>query len=90
VLAARSGDMGAVKRIVSQINEAFADSATFQYAQIYAQLQDNDRAFAALEKGFEVKDPGVTGVRTDPFLDPIRKDPRYAAFVKKLNFPSPN
>ena len=88
VIAARSGDMTTVKRILSQIHEAFADAATFQYAQIYAQAHDNNGAFAALDKGFEVKDPGVTGVRTDPFLDPIRNDPRYAGFVKKMNFPA--
>jgi TolB-like protein/tetratricopeptide (TPR) repeat protein len=87
VISARSGDMQAVDRIVSQIRVAFADAATFQYAQIYAQAHDNDRAFAALEKGLEVKDPGITGVRTDPFMDPIRTDPRYTAFVNKLNFP---
>ncbi|MGN6057842.1 MAG: TIR domain-containing protein [Sphingomicrobium sp.] len=88
VIAARSGDLQSVERIVSRIRSTFADAATFQYAQIYAQAHDSDRAFAALEKGFEVRDPGVTGVRTDPFLDPIRKDSRYAAFVGKLNFPA--
>jgi serine/threonine-protein kinase len=87
VIAARSGDAAGVERILSRLRDGFADAATFQYAQIYAQAHDNDRAFAALEKGFAVKDPGVTGVRTDPFLDPIRSDPRYAGFVKELNFP---
>lgn len=87
IIAARAGDMSAVQRIVSQMRTLFADAAMFQYAQIYAQARQNDRAFAALEKGFQVKDPGVTGVRTDPFMDPIRNDPRYAGFVKKLNFP---
>lgn len=87
-LAARSGDMKTVERIVLQMRKLFADAATFQYAQIYAQTRQLDRAFEALEKGLEVKDPGVTGLRTDPFLDPIRNDPRYAALVKKLNFPS--
>jgi serine/threonine-protein kinase len=88
VIAARSGDMAAVDQFLSQIHEAFADAATFQYAQIYAQVHDNDRAFAALDKGFDVKDPGVTGVRTDPFLDPIRNDRRYAGFLKRLDFPT--
>ncbi len=87
-LAARSGDMKGVERITLQMHKLFGDAATFQYAQIYAQTGQLDRAFDALEKGIEVKDPGVTGLRTDPFLDPIRSDPRYAALVKKLNFPS--
>ena len=60
----------------------------FQYAQIYAQSRQLDRAFEALEKGLEVKDPGVTGVRTDPFLDPVRLSPRYAALVKEIRFPT--
>jgi serine/threonine-protein kinase len=90
VISARAGDREALERIVSQIRVAFADAATFQFAEIYAQARDNDRAFEALDKGLKVKDPGITGVRTDPFLDPIRDDPRYPAFVKKLNFPTPS
>ena len=30
---------------------------------------------------------GLLDVRNDWFLEPIRKDPRYAAFVAKLDFP---
>lgn len=86
-IAARAGDLKSVERIVSQIRQSFADAATFQYAQIFAQARQSDRAFEALDKGVEVKDPGVTGLRTDPLLDPLRKDPRYAALVKKLKFP---
>lgn len=86
-IAARAGDLKTVERIVSQIRQSFADAATFQYAQIFAQARQPDRAFEALEKGVEVKDPGVTGLRTDPLLDPLRKDPRYEPLVKKLKFP---
>jgi TolB-like protein/tetratricopeptide (TPR) repeat protein len=87
ILLARSHDAAGVERSVTRIRQLFADAATYQYAQIYAQAGNNDRAFAALAKALEVKDPGVTGIRTDPFLDPIRRDPRYAALVKRMNFP---
>ena len=88
IIAARAGDSSAVQRIVSQIQKGSGDSAMFQYAQVYAQARQFDPAFEALEKGLAVKDPGVTGVRTDPFLDPIRRDPRYLPLVKKINFPA--
>jgi serine/threonine-protein kinase len=88
VMAARSADMKAVERIVSHMRVLFADAATYNYAQVYAQARQNDRAFAALEKALEVKDAGLTGLRTDPFIDPIRADQRYAALVRKLNFPA--
>ncbi|MFL6735567.1 MAG: TIR domain-containing protein [Sphingomonas sp.] len=90
IMAARSGDTSAVERIVSQIHKGSGDAAMYQYAQVYAQSRQLDRAFEALEKGLAVRDPGVTGVRSDPFLDPIRSDPRYAALVKKINFPACN
>ena len=88
IIAARAGDRSAVERILSQIRKGSGDSAMFQYAQVYAQARQLDHAFEALEKGLVVKDPGVTGVRTDPFLDPIRRDQRYPALVKKVNFPA--
>jgi serine/threonine-protein kinase len=87
IIAGRAGDATAVERIVSQIQKGSGDSAMFQYAQVYAQARQLDHAFEALEKGLAVKDPGVTGVRTDPFLDPIRRDPRYRDLVRKVNFP---
>ena len=88
IIAARAGDTSEVERIVSQIHKGSGDSAMFQFAQVYAQARQLDRAFEALEKGLAVQDPGVTGVRTDPFLDPIRRDPRYPGLVKKVNFPA--
>ena len=66
----------------------FGDTASYNVAGIYAQARDSDRAFATLAKAVEVKDPGLTGLKTDPFLDPIRADPRYASLVKQLSFPT--
>jgi TolB-like protein len=88
IIAARAADTNAVERIVSEIHKGSGDAAMFQYAQIFAQARQLDRAFEALEKGLAVKDPGVTGVRTDPFLDPIRRDRRYLELVKKVKFPA--
>jgi TolB-like protein len=88
ILAARSRNLAAVEKSIAQIRELFADAASYQYAQIYAQAGENDRAFAALGKALEVKDPGMTGIRTDPFLDPIRTDARYTALLKRMNFPT--
>ena len=87
IIAARAGDTNGVDRILSQIRKGSGDAAMFQYAQVYAQAGRLDRAFEALDDGLVVKDPGVTGVRTDPFLDPIRRDPRYTDLVKKIAFP---
>ena len=87
IVDARSLDAAAVQRNVAKMRDQFGDAASYQYGQIYAQAKDNDRAFAALTKALEVKDPGLTSLKTDPFLDPLRGDPRYAALLNRLDFP---
>ena len=64
------------------------DAASYQYAQIYADLGDKDRAIAALEHAWSVRDPGLFNVRVDPLLDPLRSDPRFQAIVRRMNFPA--
>ena len=88
IIEARARNPAAVERIVAQMRESFGDAASYNYAQVHAQAGDRDRAFAALNKALKVKDPGLTGLRTDPFMDPIRRDPRYDALLKQLNFPA--
>ena len=88
IIDGRLRNLRAVERTVADMRELFGDAASYNYAQVFAQAGDKDRAFAALGRAFEVKDPGVTGLKTDPFLDPIRSDPRFTAFVRRANFPS--
>jgi hypothetical protein len=66
----------------------FADQGSYQYAQIYAQRGDKDRAFAALDRAWAVHDPGLTNLKIDPFVDPLRSDRRFVALFRRLNFPS--
>jgi TolB-like protein len=63
------------------------DAASYQYATIYAQRGDVARALQWLETALRVRDPGVTLIRTDPFLDPLRKEPRFQAVERQLKFP---
>jgi TolB-like protein/Tfp pilus assembly protein PilF len=63
------------------------DAASYQYATIYAQRGDVAQALEWLEKALRVRDPGVTLMRTDPFLDPLRKEPRLQAVERQLKFP---
>jgi serine/threonine-protein kinase len=88
ILAARSRDPAAAGQILAHLRELFGETASYQYAQIYAQAHDANRAFAELENAFRAKDPGLQSLRSDPFLDPILSDPRYAALLKRLNFPT--
>jgi tetratricopeptide (TPR) repeat protein len=88
IIMARTGDRAGAERKLAMLQQRYHDAASYQYAQIYAQLGDNDRAFANLDHGFAIKDAGLQGLKIDPFLDPIRSDPRFAALLGKMNFPA--
>ncbi len=55
---------------------------------MHAWRGDNERAFEWLEGARVQHDPGLTLVKADPTLRGLRGDPRYAAFLKKLNLPT--
>ena len=63
------------------------DSAAYQYATIYAQWGDVPKALESLETALRVRDPGVTLINIDPFLDPLRKEPRFQAVERQMKFP---
>ena len=61
--------------------------ATIQRADTYAQWGNVEMAFRNLDLAVEYGDPGLSQLHVDPFLDPIRDDPRYIALVHKLGAP---
>ena len=88
VILARTGRAKDIDPIVARMRQLFGDAASYQYGQIYAQAGDRDRAFKALERAWEIRDSGLLRVKTDPYIEPLRSDPRYAALLRKLNFPA--
>lgn len=84
----RTGDRANANRMLARFNQVYGDAASYQFAEIYAQMGDRDRAFAALEHAFDIRDAGIQNIKIDPLLDPIRDDPRFAAIVAKMNFPT--
>lgn len=87
VLAIRAGDRRRAMAHLRTMQQLYGDATLYQYGEIYAQLGDANRAFDALHAALKVRDPGLAGLKADPFLDPLRKDPRLAALEQKLNFP---
>jgi eukaryotic-like serine/threonine-protein kinase len=52
-------------------------------AEIYAALGEKNKAFEWLEKGYE--DRSISTIKADPFLDPLRSDPRFADLLRRMN-----
>lgn len=88
VVAARMRDRTGVDQAVNQLRATFGDSVNYEQAEIYAQNGDVDLAIDFLKKPVSQKDPGFIFILVDPFLDPIRTDPRFNQIVRSLDFPS--
>lgn len=87
LLAARSGNRPLALAKLAEIRQREDEFSNFQYAQVYAQLADKERAFAALDRAWQFRDSNLLNVKTSPYLDPLRTDPRYGALVTKVGFP---
>jgi tetratricopeptide (TPR) repeat protein len=87
ILRSRARDMAGAQQKIDELRAEYGDAASTQFGEIYAQIGDKDRAFAALDRAYEIKDAGLLSMKVDPFLDPLRSDPRFAALLRKL-FPS--
>jgi TolB-like protein len=56
-------------------------------AQIHASREESDAAFLWLERAFTQKEYRLWNVKSEPYLVSLKGDPRYKAFLKKMNLP---
>ena len=81
-----TGNIGEARRRLAELIEARATRVVSAWgiATLYASLGDVDDAFHWLELGIEERAPGMILLRVHPWLDPIRKDPRYFELIHRL------
>ena len=60
---------------------------SYWIAVVYAALGNKDAAFAELEKSYQQREWFVPRLKTDPFMDPLRSDPRFEDLVKRIGYP---
>jgi serine/threonine protein kinase/Tfp pilus assembly protein PilF len=83
-------DLGNVKRAEQRLNELiskYADGAACQIAEVYAWWGDKGKAFQWLDRAYVQRDGGLGTVKVDPLLKSLRLDPRFKAFLHKMNLP---
>jgi TolB-like protein len=82
----RKGDSDAA---LAQMVKSHADSDPFHIALVYAFRGESDEAFKWLDRAFAQKGRGnnLAYIKTYPAFGKLEGDPRYKAFLKKMNFP---
>jgi tetratricopeptide (TPR) repeat protein len=67
--------------------QEFGDEMGYWIAMVYAARGDPDRAFAWLDRSFNVYGDGMTWIKGDPLLATLVEDPRYKALLQKMRLP---
>jgi serine/threonine protein kinase/Tfp pilus assembly protein PilF len=67
--------------------QKFGDEMGYWIAMVYAARRDPDRAFAWLDRAFNVYGEGITWIKGDPLLSSLVEDPRYKALLQKMRLP---
>jgi tetratricopeptide (TPR) repeat protein len=75
---------GALSELISKYHANWA----YQIAEVYAFRNQPDEAFEWLDRAYAQRDSGLIGTKVEPLLKSLYNDPRFAAFLKKLNFPN--
>ncbi len=75
-----------LRTLVRRARKAYASPIDF--ARAYAQLDEKDRAFEYLDQAFAEGSPGLVFLNVDRAWEAIRSDPRFAAAVRRVGFPS--
>jgi tetratricopeptide (TPR) repeat protein len=73
---------------LSELIEKYRASTAYQIAEVYSFRNQSDEAFEWLDRAYTQRDDDLIVTKVDPFLKNLHNDPRYAAFLKKLNLPT--
>ncbi len=81
-----AGSRAALRRLIA----GYAHTSAYDIAAAYAWRQETAAALDWLERSYSNGEGTLLAlIKSDPFLRPLRGDPRYAALVRKLKLPSP-
>jgi len=90
-----SGYRGAMQQYAEELEQLAAMKQVFipiNLAEVYAALENKDRAFYWLEQAYTHHDIvavanglGLEMINVDPMMDPLRSDPRFKDLVRRID-----
>lgn len=71
-----------VEELKARAAHEYIDETLIVY--IYIALGEKDEAFAWMEKGYQSRAGNIPWLEMEPKFDPLRSDPRFAPFVRRV------
>lgn len=83
---ALAGHTDEARKLMAEVEELVRHDAhdNLTMAYLHAALNEKDAAFHRLERAVNERHPQVSLAKVDPFLDPLRSDPRFAALARRI------
>lgn len=85
----RAGDPAKARSTLDEMVATQGDRVLYQQAQVLAQFGEIEAALSRLEQARGLGDAGLIYARNDPFLDPLRGDPRMQRLLADIGFEPP-
>ena len=86
IVALRRKDEAGAQHELDALRQQEGDNGLYQQAQILAQWNKPAEAMDALEKAVDERDSGLVYLLSDPFLQPLRDEPRFKSLLSRLHF----
>lgn len=83
---ARAGQTNEARRMILELEKHVQSDGIggYEIALVYAGLGEKSKAFMWLESSYKVHNEGLTNLKIDPCLDPLRSDPRFSDLVRRV------
>ena len=74
---------------LSELIAKYHEGGAYQIADVYAFRNQSDEVFEWLDRAYAQREGGcLIATKVEPLLKNLHGDPRYSAFLKKLNLPN--
>jgi serine/threonine-protein kinase len=83
---ASSGRRDEALKVLNQLKETAKQQyvPAYHFVIVYVGLGDKDQAFQWLEQTYQDRTSRMTILGVDPYLDPLRSDPRFSDLVRRV------
>jgi serine/threonine protein kinase/Flp pilus assembly protein TadD len=80
------GNDAASRAELDELIRNHSETAAFQIAAAHAMRGERDAAFEWLDRGYGMRDSGLTFVKYESTFRPLHDDPRWPAFLTRMGF----
>jgi tetratricopeptide (TPR) repeat protein len=85
---AKSGRKDEARKLIGELKELSNQRyvSPYFFAMIYGGLDEKDEAFSWLEKAYQQRSFFLLFIKTNPIMDGLRSDPRFADLVRRIGY----